>query len=473
LLNQKMRERAYLLALLDACLLWIAFLTAFWIRLMLPELIWNRAAPIDFASHVWAVLVAIPLYALFAGPAGLYSGLETISYRRLFVSIARVFVYVGLIIGLAIFLLQTKSFSRTFFFLFIGIGFTFCASSKLFLKAFARRMGERPADIRNVLIVGVNPDAREVQSKLESNPLYGLKVAGYLTGPGETADGAGSAPVLGTLSELRRIVGERVIDEVVFALPFSKLLDCEEQIAWCEEIGTTVHLKVDFVRSLLSKMYPSDLEGTPMLTLASTPRDPVSLAVKRALDIVVSGVALVVLSPVIVGGAVLVALTSRGPVLFRQNRIGLNGRLFTLYKFRSMRSDAEARKHELAAFNEMSGPVFKMKNDPRVTFVGRWLRRFSVDELPQLWNVLVGDLSLVGPRPPTPDEVERYERWQRRRLSVKPGVTCLWQVSGRNEIDFEDWMKLDLQYIDSWSLKLDLKILLRTIPAVLSARGSR
>jgi exopolysaccharide biosynthesis polyprenyl glycosylphosphotransferase len=260
---------------------------------------------------------------------------------------------------------------------------------------------------------------------------------------------------------------------VVFALPFSRLLDCEEQISWCEETGTTVHLKVDFVRTLLSRTYPSELDGTPMLTISSTPRDPVSLAVKRSLDIVVSTAALACLAPLMLACAGLVKATSRGPVLFRQDRVGQSGRIFTLLKFRSMYADAEARKKELEGLNEMSGPVFKMKNDPRVTPVGRWLRKFSLDELPQLWNVLVGDLSLVGPRPPTPDEVVRYERWQRRRLSVKPGVTCLWQVSGRNAIDFADWMKLDLTYIDNWSLKLDLKILLRTIPAVLFARGSR
>jgi lipopolysaccharide/colanic/teichoic acid biosynthesis glycosyltransferase len=168
-----------------------------------------------------------------------------------------------------------------------------------------------------------------------------------------------------------------------------------------------------------------------------------------------------------------VKLSGKGPVFYHQERVGLSGRLFKMHKFRSMLSDADKRLHEVMAHNEMTGPVFKMTNDPRITKVGRWIRKFSVDELPQLWNVLVGEMSLVGPRPPLPKEVELYERWQRRRLSMKPGITCLWQVSGRNDIDFETWMKLDMEYIDNWSLILDLKILFMTIPVVIFAKGAK
>ena len=219
-------------------------------------------------------------------------------------------------------------------------------------------------------------------------------------------------------------------------------------------------------------MYPTDLDGTLMLTVSATPRQPVALLGKRVIDLVGAAVALVVLSPVCLIATILVKTTSKGPVFFAQERSGLNGRTFKLYKFRSMYRDAEARRASLASRNEMSGPVFKIKDDPRITPVGKWMRRFSVDELPQLWNVLAGDMSLVGPRPPIPDEVKKYERWQRRRLSMKPGITCLWQVSGRNAIDFEDWMRLDLAYIDTWSLRLDVQILLRTVPVVLTARGA-
>ena len=475
MLNQKGRERAYLISFLDACLLWIAFIASLWIRVLAPGILWGTPSPINLGDHFWALLITIPLNGLLSSAAGMYVNVATLSPGRTLGGIAKTYIYLISILGLAIFLFQAKSFSRAVFFLFMGLSFVLIASFRLLARRLLRRPSERQADVRNVLIVGVNPDAMEVRRKLERSPEYGFRVVGFLMGPGEpdSPEARGTpVPVLGTLANLRKIVVEEIIDEVVFALPFQKLLDCEPQIAWCEEIGTTVHLKVDFVRTLLSRTYPSDLEGTPMLTISSTPRDPISLAVKRAIDVVVSAAALILLGPLLFALWVLITTTSVGPAIFRQRRIGLNGRTFTLYKFRSMDESAEETKSELAGLNEMSGPVFKMKNDPRVTPVGRWLRKFSLDELPQLWNVLVGDLSLVGPRPPTRDEVQLYERWQRRRLSVKPGVTCLWQVSGRSEIDFEEWMKLDLKYIDSWSLKLDVKILLRTIPAVLFARGS-
>jgi exopolysaccharide biosynthesis polyprenyl glycosylphosphotransferase len=198
-----------------------------------------------------------------------------------------------------------------------------------------------------------------------------------------------------------------------------------------------------------------------------------ALVAKRAFDLVASAAALVVLSPLFLAIAAAVKLDSPGPVLFRQRRVGLAGRIFTVYKFRSMHHGAEALRPALEARNEMVGPVFKIRDDPRVTRVGRWLRRTSFDELPQFFNVLRGEMSVVGPRPPIPSEVRAYARWQRRRLSVKPGITCTWQVSGRNEVDFDRWMALDLDYIDHWSLWGDLRIVLKTIPAVLLGRGAR
>ena len=216
----------------------------------------------------------------------------------------------------------------------------------------------------------------------------------------------------------------------------------------------------------------AELDGMPMLAYTRTPSDVVALALKRAFDVLASGFAVLLLSPVLAAIALAIRLESPGPVLFRQRRVGLSGRSFMMLKFRSMYRDAEARLEALRAQNEMSGPVFKMTNDPRVTRVGRFIRRTSLDELPQFLNVLLGDMSIVGPRPPIPAEVRQYKRWQRRRLSVKPGITCIWQISGRNNIDFDRWMELDLEYIDSWSLWGDIAICLKTIPAVLSARGA-
>jgi exopolysaccharide biosynthesis polyprenyl glycosylphosphotransferase len=212
----------------------------------------------------------------------------------------------------------------------------------------------------------------------------------------------------------------------------------------------------------------------PLIHFQTPPGDRWELNVKRAVDVIISLLSLILLAPVFLLIAAAVRLGSPGPVIFKQKRVGLNGRLFDLYKFRSMHEGAETEVEKLREQNEMTGPVFKLKNDPRITSVGRFLRRFSLDELPQLWNVLWGDMSLVGPRPPVPGEVSLYERRDRRRLSMRPGITCTWQVSGRNEIsDFESWVKLDLDYIDNWSLGRDFMLLFRTIPAVLFGRGAR
>jgi len=214
---------------------------------------------------------------------------------------------------------------------------------------------------------------------------------------------------------------------------------------------------------------PSRSGGTQDLWALLSPPIP---AWKRAFDLVLSGILLLVLAPLFLVVAVLIRLESPGPVFFRQKRVGRGGRLFTFYKFRSMHADAETRRAELAGRNEQDGPVFKIRDDPRITRIGRWIRRASIDELPQLWNVFRGDFSLVGPRPPTPDEVCRYELWQWRRLSVPGGLTCLWQVSGRSEIGFEDWMRLDMRYVARHGWLEDLVLLVRTLPAVLSGRGA-
>jgi exopolysaccharide biosynthesis polyprenyl glycosylphosphotransferase len=199
---------------------------------------------------------------------------------------------------------------------------------------------------------------------------------------------------------------------------------------------------------------------------------PLQFAFKRAFDIAASGAALVALAPLMIGVAIAIKLTSRGPVLFRQERVGYHGRAFNMLKFRSMVINAEELKKKLLAQNEQSGPVFKMKRDPRITAVGRWIRKFSIDELPQLINVLRGEMAVVGPRPPVPSEVMQYEAWQRRRFSVRPGLTCVWQVSGRNQISFEEWMYLDMQYIDHFSLAQDFALILKTIPVVVTGRGA-
>jgi exopolysaccharide biosynthesis polyprenyl glycosylphosphotransferase len=316
--------------------------------------------------------------------------------------------------------------------------------------------------------------ARAHASELASHPEWGVEVVGFLSErPGVRLDHVDGSPVLGSIDDLARVLGERVVDEVHVAVSRRTLERLDGPLGLCDEQGVGVRIVLNQLHRLNSQLYLDRVGGVPVLTLASSPQDPVSLILKRAMDVAVSLVALLISAPLfILPAALLVRLTSPGPVVFRQKRVGRNGRLFTLYKLRTMREDAERLKESLAARNEVDGPAFKMKNDPRVTPIGRLLRKLSIDELPQLWNVLRGDMSLVGPRPPLPAEVAKYERWQKRRLSMRPGITCIWQVSGRSDVGFNRWMEMDLEYIDNWSLGLDLKILLKTIPSVFTARGA-
>lgn len=264
-----------------------------------------------------------------------------------------------------------------------------------------------------------------------------------------------------------------MVDEILFVVSQKKLVELEELLLACEEEGIKTRIALDMFPHMINRMEVEELEGVPLLTFSPTKITALSLAFRRLFDVVFGLLLLLITSPIWILTAMAIKLTSRGPVLFKQVRCGLNGRRFVLYKFRSMVHDAELQKDTLKALNEMDGPAFKIKKDPRITFVGKIIRKASIDELPQLLNVLKGDMSLVGPRPSIPEEVEKYKHWQRRRLSMKPGMTCLWQIQGRNKIDFDDWMKLDLQYIDNWSLKLDLMIFLKTIPVVIFGRGAR
>jgi exopolysaccharide biosynthesis polyprenyl glycosylphosphotransferase len=312
--------------------------------------------------------------------------------------------------------------------------------------------------------------ARELVEIIGANPHWGLSFAGFVLVDGMPVPHRG--PLLGKLSDLGGILEDEVLDVVIFAVPRGRLGDVQRGIQLCEEQGIEVRISLDVLRFGPGRMTVSDFDGVPMLAFSRTPSDALALAAKRAFDLVASAAILLLSSVALVAVAIAIKLDSPGPVFFRQRRVGRNGREFSMLKFRSMHVDAEAQLAALRVQNEVSGPVFKMRDDPRVTRVGRFLRRTSLDEFPQFLNVLFGDMSVVGPRPPIPGEVQQYRRWQRRRLSVKPGITCLWQISGRSSIGFDRWMELDLEYIDNWSLWGDVLICLKTVPAVIAARGA-
>ncbi len=278
-------------------------------------------------------------------------------------------------------------------------------------------------------------------------------------------------PVLGMLDDLEQILHSQIVDEVAICLPFS-MEELIEQAAYvCEREGKVVRIPVAPVERMLTMGSLENIDGVGVYSLANGPDRAVSLLLKRVVDIVGAAFCMVVLSPLAALLAIAIRLDSPGPILFRQERVGLHGRPIMVLKFRSMCNDAEERLPDLLDHNEVNGHAFKLADDPRITRLGRFLRRSSLDELPQLWNVLRGQMSLVGPRPPLPSEVAKYDTWHRRRLSMKPGMTGLWQVGARHNPEFDQWVEQDLEYIDSWSLWLDIKIMARTVPAVLAGTG--
>jgi exopolysaccharide biosynthesis polyprenyl glycosylphosphotransferase len=325
-----------------------------------------------------------------------------------------------------------------------------------------------------VLIAGTGERALRLARALEASNEYDVRLRGFLSEdsnpPGEIA--LESLYRVWPVSELTGILRDHVVDEIIFAVGSESLANLEEVFLICDEEGVRTRVAVDFFPHVNSTISLDRFGETPLLTFSAAPADEVQLLVKRAIDVVIAAAGLLVLSPLIGLIALLVRLSSSGPVIFRQVRCGLNGRRFVFYKFRSMVENAEELKPQLAHLNTRDNVVFKIPDDPRLTPIGGVLRKFSIDEWPQLWNVLRGDMSLVGPRPAVPSEVDQYKCWQRRRLRMRPGLTCLWAISGRDNVDFETWMKMDMQYIDNWSLSLDWKILLQTIPRVITGHGA-
>ena len=347
---------------------------------------------------------------------------------------------------------------------------------RVVIRYFLRQVRLHGRNLRHVLILGTNSRAIEFARKIESMPELGYRVLGFVDKewPGLQSFSATEYSLCCNFKGLSEYLRCNIIDEVAIYLPVRSFYEHTSQVvALCEQHGITMRFAPDMFNLKIAQSGADEIDGDAHITAYSGSLDVWPSLLKRALDVAVSFVLIVLLAPVLAAVALLIKLTSKGPVLFLQERVGLNKRRFRIYKFRTMVPNADKMLPELEMLNEVAGPVFKIKNDPRMTPIGRLLRRTSIDELPQLFNVLKGDMSLVGPRPlPVRDYEGFNEDWQRRRFTIRPGITCLWQVNGRSSISFEKWMQLDLQYIDQRSLWLDLKILVLTVPAVLKGSGA-
>jgi exopolysaccharide biosynthesis polyprenyl glycosylphosphotransferase len=339
------------------------------------------------------------------------------------------------------------------------------------VRQFLVLLRDHGRNVRYMLVVGANPRANAFADLVEGHPELGLVVMGHLKADPTDGGVILQRPLLGMIEDIEQILHTQIVDEVAICLPFSMEDVIDEMVSICQEEGKVIRMPVAPFGRNFSTSRIETIDGVGVFSLAKGPDKAVPLLFKRLLDIVGSAILLVVLSPLMAGLALAIKLDSKGPIFFRQERVGLHGRPIGLVKFRSMCKGAEAQLSELMAENEINGHAFKLSDDPRTTRVGRILRRTSLDELPQLWNVLRDQMSLVGPRPPLPTEVANYDVWHRRRLSMKPGITGLWQVGARRSQEFDHWVQQDLTYIDSWSLWLDLKIIARTVPAVLTGTG--
>jgi exopolysaccharide biosynthesis polyprenyl glycosylphosphotransferase len=400
---------------------------------------------------------------------GLYRPRARWSIVREAIDVLQATIILSLVSLSVLFIFRWPDVSRLFVLILFPALAAATIASRIVIRLVMEQLRRRGKNLRFVLVLGAGPRGQAFAAKLEGHKELGLRVVGFLD-DSPAFDLPGGWRYLGTLEALEEVLHSRVIDEVAICLPFSQwsLIDTISRV--CEEEGKIVRIPMDVLDRAISVGKVEELDGTPVFSLVSGPDRTIALAAKRILDVVVAALGLLILSPVLLAISLAIALDDGPPMLLRQERMGLHGRPFRVVKFRTMARDAEARLDGLRDRNEIRGRAFKMTNDPRVTRVGRFLRRSSLDELPQLINVLRGEMSLVGPRPPLPGEVDGYDLWHRRRLSMKPGITGLWQVRARREPEFDRWVAADLEYIDRWSLWLDFKILARTIPAAMQGR---
>lgn len=460
--DRQMRMQVY--QLIDACIFAVSFWLAYELRASdFVTVTLGQAAIAPFEEFFWHYLVLIPVSPLVLEAQGFYDRPLIAPRRHTLMPLLKgcLFISVGLTLALY--------FSRLQIARFVPIGFGIIAFCLVYLKeeilmiALKRKLAQSQFR-RRFILLGTPAETAAMRAEIQQRPESGVEIVRELDLKEVQLEG------------FVHLLHEHSINGVILSTRHAHFDRAELVVNACELEGVEAWLVADFFKTNISSTTLDDFYGRPVLVFRSTPEASWQSVIKQVIDFTGALVMLLIAGPLLmIPAAILIKLTSKGPVFFKQQRSGLNGSPFTIFKFRTMGTNAEQVKHELAAMNEMTGPVFKITKDPRITPLGKWLRKFSIDELPQLFNVLRGDMSLVGPRPLPVDEIKRInDMAHRRRLSVKPGLTCLWQISGRNEIkDFGDWVRLDLEYIDNWSLWLDFKILLRTIPAVFCGSGAK
>ena len=470
LFTNQHRKAKVLFGLSDIVLTVLAFEAAYQTRIALNfEHVFFLLVPVKALVLGYCVIT----FLLVGRWLNVHGKLDSGEPRVVFLDSFRQSVYGALCLIVFEFVLRLQ-LSRSFLLLFAFYSWVFLLIFRLLAGSLAGVVRKEFGALRHVLIVGIGQRARRLGEALERSAEHGVRLEGFVAyepDPGAAEIKLNSTYRVYPIRELPSLLREKVVDEILFVVGSAHLPELEETFLLCDEEGVRTRVAIDFFPHVHSDVHLERLGATPLLTFSAAPDDEIRMLAKRTMDVVLASIGLLLALPFMAIIALAIRMTSPGPAIFRQERCGLNGRRFVFYKFRSMVLDAEARKAEVMHLSRRDLAT-KIPNDPRLTPIGRFLRKFSIDELPQFVNVIRGDMSLVGPRPAVPSEVEQYKLWQRRRLRMRPGLTCLWALNGRDHVDFETWMKMDMQYIDNWSLGLDWKILLGTIPRVLVGKGA-
>ncbi len=462
------------LVITDALLINIAFAIAYWIRY---DLQWLRAVDpayvVPFTVYIPFALILTAVLILAYRRQGLYNLRQGVSWFDELTGIVNGTTTGIVIMVVLVFISRPTFYSRLIFFYAGALIVVLLSLSRLVKNIWLGHLRRRGIGVARAVIVGAGEVGRTVMRTMVAHPDLGYEIVGFVDDdPAKGTTDIGRFKGLGSLDNLAVLVQDEAIDEVIITLPWQYHRKIMAIMAQCERENVRARIVPDLFQMTLSRMSINEMAGIPLIGVKQVRVSPLTRFLKRTVDVVFSLSVLILTAPLMGLIALAIKMDSPGPVLFRQNRVGQGGRPFTLYKFRSMTIGAEDQIDLLRDLNEADGPIFKMKDDPRVTRVGRWLRRFSLDELSQFYNVLRGDMSIIGPRPALPEEVAEYQPWHMRRLDIAPGITGLWQVSGRSELPFDEMALLDIYYVEHWSPALDLKILLRTIPTILFGDGA-